>query len=30
MEPAAGKLVALISMSLWICAGLGGRAIGFV
>lgn len=25
-----GKLVALISMALWACVGLGGRAIGFV
>jgi hypothetical protein len=26
----SGKLVALISMALWACVGLGGRAIGFV
>jgi hypothetical protein len=28
--PLSGKLVALISMALWACVGLGGRAIGFV
>jgi len=26
----SGKLVALTSMALWACVGLGGRAIGFV
>jgi len=26
----AGKMAALISMALWACVGLGGRAIGFV
>ena len=26
----SGKMVALISMALWACVGLGGRAIGFV
>jgi hypothetical protein len=26
----SGKMVALISMALWTCVGLGGRAIGFV
>jgi len=26
----SGKLVALLSMALWTCVGLGGRAIGFV
>lgn len=30
LSPAAGKLVALVSMALWTCVGLGGRAIGFV
>jgi len=26
----SGKAVALVSMALWACVGLGGRAIGFV
>ena len=30
LSPLAGKLVALVSMALWTCVGLGGRAIGFV
>lgn len=29
-SPISGKLTALLSMTLWLCVGLGGRAIGFV
>ena len=29
-SPVSGWAVALISMALWTCVGLGGRAIGFV
>jgi len=30
MSPGWKKLVALVSMTLWLCVGVGGRAIGFV
>ncbi|MGB7217757.1 MAG: DUF6644 family protein [Vicinamibacterales bacterium] len=30
MSPQLRKAIALVSMTLWLCVGIGGRAIGFV